>query len=517
MDPILYGLITSNVWRGETDEEMLAYVMAVRSSLVQEADLLGLDGAVRDVHVVIDIVSLETLGEAKLIQYCDAWQMDFEGSQKLMNIKLKRLELQRYYRYVNSVLFGSNRSELTNSRFTWYEIPSVDEVLDCGPDYYFVRAGSATIESLTDRFAPYELCTLCSLLSAAINKKFVLGDERTIDEVAGMCMSCLESMYLDPRAYLTLEGPLVVHRDVSYNLLKLDPVALKLGITEHCLPCADIDKIDTNAEVAVAGHHRLVSKLLCDKFFITLEPTRPFAEQVSWGEWDLPDPLYWGTGEGITDTYRAYSQTELSELWGDMKSFCDPFDEEVPFPVSCVRSLLNKDIDIGLRSTIQGVLSQHVGGSYVSDISEGADASRKDLMLLFNAGSVLSNCMVEMMTVSYEDWELRVPKRYMPPIWRNRARLNISGILNRLLTEMDAPESLWRLDLDLSSSELRSDTGDFNNTVAGTARMLLKAIDLGLYDIQSYYGNSFMATAEWYYKKLHGMSIVDQTMKITED
>jgi len=506
---------------------MASRVQRVIDVLQEEADRMVLMGDIRSIHVTMDINELDKFSDETISAYNDLFYSLEERGQwenaiysdrnALMNKKLKRLELLRYYEYVRSVLFLLNCDEYTLN-MNYYKPPSPADVLDNGVDFYFFRVGEATIEGLVSRYETYELLVMLSYICIPAQRAFILGPSTygSKDEIAALVIDSYQSVSCDPRSYLTHTGPLVVHRDNTYNLSIFDADALLQKVVEYGVWGGTFYN-------GADAHHKVVLAMLDFNFFLDGDEFREFHEQVINATlatdntsltMDAQYPLFFGTGDGVS-RYYVYDQLELAKEWNERLVFWNPIARE-KFSLRQVRSLLMMDIEVELREAIIRVMNSitlpplQIHG--LDNISPNPDdtlhaVSKKFLIQLFNAGSNLSD-LYDSFHVEYRAYDLT--SAYMPtdPELRLRIKVNTRDVLFSILksgqqeNDGDGFESLWVVD-----GQGVINTTDYCFTLKGLLLLMLQANSLGLYDTVNYFANHLMCTAEYYMKQFYAQSI----------
>lgn len=497
-----------------TVDQMAERIQPIIDRLEDEADMFILTGVLRDIHVTLDIDLLETFDDVTISAYNDLFYSVEErpdhavyDRNRLMNEKLKRIELMRYYDYVRSVLFLYEKEEYPLTMH-YYTPPTVRDILDNGVDFYFCRIGEATVENLVNRYDTYELIVMLGFLNLIVRKAFILGNSSygSKDEIAGLVINALDTMTVDPRTYLTHTGPLVLHQDDSYNLWEYSPKKMITKVVQY-----GIDLFYNGSD----AYHKIVLAILDKNFFLSgyehLEFNEQIVNQTSYIDpnaltMDIKYPLFYGTGNG-SDKFQVFDQLELVDLWREKGWFVNPAIDE-KFSLRQVKSLLMMDIELQLRTVIIDTLAK-VGptpllglNNVISDPASALSyAPKSNLIRLFNAGSVLAN-IHDTWQPSYHAFDLTSARAFIDPMLRQRVKYNVRNILYALL-EMEDLESLWIVD----SQEVKNTT-DFLWSVKGLLLLMNECTRYKLWDTISYCGGLLLYTSNWYMKTLYGQAIV---------
>ncbi len=425
-------IITGKRYNGESFEQIIRDIQSVQLSLMEQAQKLGLFGDMRKIHQAVVIDELAEFDDETLLNYCellfipfpDAFQIihDSDPSQpstlseeqrdelEAYTIfgKLSQLEKLRIDSFIYDTLFGDvdNRGLRYEGSLTFYDVPSVDDILSRGFSYYYPRVGAITNEDLIDRFHPYELLLILSEVSRS---KMIAKTSWNSYDISSRIITALQyRSWDDPRAFITPFGirnniigsPYIsilnLNRDFLHSYDDLKEVCDQEGIrTEgwHGRPRAYRDL-----------YHDYIIAQLSEDFYLKLPETIDRLE-VSQGIYIaanelIPHPseprtdVIWYGGRNGTTQFRCMTIKCLTDLWSQTNAFTCPFDTSSVFPIRQIRKLQYVLSREGLSFEIQGLSSLVTTLIWPATRRFGIPTHEKELILsTFDKQELLINTM----------------------------------------------------------------------------------------------------------------------------
>ena len=509
----LYSVITGNVYMGESVDEMRIEMIKVKSFLQEHGNIMGLKGKMMEIHKTIFVEELREFTEREKKNYGDIIEIEFKDDKQLMERKYRNTELLRLYGYIDSVLFGKRRAAY-GGKMTFFAQPDMREIMDKGIEYYYYRVGECTIEQLMERYEFYELLHMASILFLIAKREFIATTMRTKEEMASLVMLALDSVDIDPRTILTINGPIYIHKNIEYNIYSLDPSKL----------------IDISSQQGIIIQDYTLKELYHEYLLLEFQPTFFLSSDshlhleenienniTTTGELisEIDTPIYYGIGDGL-HTYQVFSEDELHQSFFTNKSFINP-RTKVEFSLVSIRKLLTLTKKQSLSSLIQQLINQQqiipIFNIDLEPHKERISNIKENLMAMFNIGIEFSDIQNRMIYIEQEDIELRSTHRVIEPIWRQKLRDNIYYQLD-LLNKNPLNDIMWLL--TFKNNTIHVDTSNPLNTLSGQLELLVTCTDLGLFDTISFLGNKLMITANYYMKNIFGISLTRNNLEFID-
>jgi hypothetical protein len=234
-------------------EGAMSALMEVKMQLLGLADMYGITGQMRDIHASLLFEEMMKFPLISLLAYMDlmhqeipldllsANQEDSEGhidpqghakiAMFIANYNEKRLQRLRVKRYLAHLFFDSpDQAEIIRPEVLHVpdedEVASIvdltpQEVVEKGADSYFLRVGGLTLDTAMSKFDYDEALHIYSVVTILANDPNVdRSDSSDLKHVAvtnltsheDLCLMLVEkwgSLNLDPRAFVTTEGPML--------------------------------------------------------------------------------------------------------------------------------------------------------------------------------------------------------------------------------------------------------------------------------------------------------------------
>ena len=227
----IYQQITSKLYSGESDQEIMRDLNAVKIFLGTESQLYNFEGMIAKIHSSITIEEFTEFPAPVLVAYIELMHYDIdedilekgirlEIATMLQQHQLARLENLRIHKYINNVLFlpvHQKPAEFPGILY-WHDIPSFSNIISRGALYFYPRIGELTIDLLVSMFDFQELVHLAMMFGVVRvgrNKRmnrnkndiiFRLETGTTIERIARAVMLMVENAEFDPRVLLTPQG-----------------------------------------------------------------------------------------------------------------------------------------------------------------------------------------------------------------------------------------------------------------------------------------------------------------------
>jgi hypothetical protein len=372
----LFMIITSRPYNGETVEQMVTHVRGVQLFLYEQAQLFGLFGDMKEVHVAMTVEDLEPFDSETLVNYCtltfipipddylalyeydaqDPLILDPERRSQLVAYalfgKYANLERLRIALYVYDVLFGDVDNRLCRYEGApfFYDAPLAVDVLFRGASYYYPRVGALTNEELESRYHPYEL--LCVLAQLDRGRMLAECGWKTSDLTSRIITTLYKRGWDDPRLLVTPFGlrnvvhapdylpQLTLARDYPHSYDDLRDACQREGIRTQGWK----GRLRCKRDLV----HDYLATQLAEDFFLSL-PENKDPREVSLGIYVAEDELVphaeprydvvWYGGRNGTTSFRGMTLKCLADAWTNHNAFACPFDSSRTFPIRAVRRL----------------------------------------------------------------------------------------------------------------------------------------------------------------------------------
>lgn len=316
------------------------------------ADLYGLKDVMKTIFMSFSAKKLSHFSPVELRTYVSLFQIDLPQEiltsddsvilgHAISNHNIKRLQRIRWKRYVSAVFFDTkeNAEELRPEIFYFpdYEIfrlISREDVLQNGVDFYFLRMGELTIE-LMEQMYTFEECLhiakLLSIIRGNVETAFEFTNEIVLESLIRHIIILVEELHLDPRMYLTLQGPaspiIEEFGDREFSLMN----NLIPDNEEIILACENEGITIEEKPVFVLFHEYQLSQLSSTfTSDVGKHRTRLFSLRHDYnssedfiGDIDEKELVYFGSRDGISKM-NAYTLRELYYTFLNSKSI--PFD-----------------------------------------------------------------------------------------------------------------------------------------------------------------------------------------------
>lgn len=208
----------------------------VKIFMIKMANMYDLQGFIKDIFSCLlvdellkfDMVSLlaymEFMHEEVPLEIIDKQDI-FAIAVFIHNYHVRRLQTYRVQKYLAYLFFGTPdmrervRPEVLHMLddrtadliMEGTENLSPDEILDRGPNYYFLRVGELTKDTVMSRFTFSEALHLYMVVTKpdpeGINRR-VVTNQTTLEEICMYVVESWQDLKLDPRAWVTVEGPM---------------------------------------------------------------------------------------------------------------------------------------------------------------------------------------------------------------------------------------------------------------------------------------------------------------------
>lgn len=517
-----YELVTGNNYAGESEAVISERVNEVQSFLKDEAHLLNFRGPIATIHTTLDPYVIRSIDIDFQQTYCKIMGVSYQGADQIFRLKMENLEMERYYAWVNTILFSEVRREYPG-KLTIYTPLSPDEVVVRGPRFYYLQRGAITLEGLVEIHSQYQLILIAAFLARIAHREFI-PKPLSMTELAKIIIDLAETCVMDPRTFLTISGPLIRHTDEYVDLNEFEPDRLKELLEYQGLSTIGMDYRTM--------YHRYVFTQLLPSFWPALPTGRRLIESVRNTSTTMPDeiiqdvdaPLFWGENDGVS----RYWMFSLRELETTFTSENRPLNPRTGIDFS-IRDLRRIQF-LHPRAPVSRWISQYLNTraarttpntiTGVSDTTMISDRQvstiiipKEELIVMQNIGLSLADYAEEFAPYEGNHWHLSQVDMLPYTIDVRSHRRDLLNMLLRL-QEIARRYDIWMVHIrnPVSGGSYFIDTSDPFNTLEGALIALRKCVDLGLIDTLIYYGEVLVTTSEYYMTMGHGTSACTNLM-----
>lgn len=354
-------------------------------------------------HSATSLNDLEKMERWQIEDYCE-----FMGMGELRKIetyksflyavlqrKYKFFETYKYHEYIEMNLFKAYKVEdrllndLTELNLLYYELPYKDKILDNGFDYYYLRIGSLSVNSLTSYFNRDELMIFLVPLILASKKPFSLHAFLTDDEIAMNIVLLAQECRYDVRNLLGPNMVWEVHNKDSNNLplLKYDVPWNEKDLTtafyEEGLrgDLYDIQQMYAEYSLNMLCKPNFCRRISIGVFNIEGDSVKRYVNNVVEGD----NVVYYGirTGE---HKYQMMSEDMLLESFRNNGSFINPIDKKI-FPRYAMRRLR----DIATNESLIDIINELLGKDITVMPKRPLNIEIDAIISLYNFASITSD------------------------------------------------------------------------------------------------------------------------------
>lgn len=493
-----------------------------------EAKILGLTGHMSTIHSCLYEMDLNLIPIEYKKTYCKIIGVEYENDSMLMNQKMKNGEILKLYSYIDSVLFDQNQKE-NDSLMFFFEQPSIEQVKQRGIEYYYVKAGSATVELLMSKYSKFELLFMAAFLFLFQKEDFVSNENFSKEGLASLICSLVVDLPLDPRMIITMFGPRIIHNNVDLNL----------NSDNDAYYAAHAVGLNTSGLTLFTMYKWYCMSQVNPSIFLELDNFRPIEEQIedrkllysgsrfsyqdvkynTKNEMDMAiekniptgnfeEYVYYGMGDGLSQ-YTAIKRSMLPEVLKNkshslVRKAIYLLDKTNPTISRQLFGLLDKKRDVNIK---------------------GNHEIKLFLVQMFNIGMQFMDSENELLSYSPSDIYLRFGVEPIPPTWTDKMRANISEMLEHI---QFVPEELRLAPI----VTLENTTVQLENLKEKSVKKyklleneqmfemecfvenLTKLLNHGLFDALFGFGVELISTANYYHMQLYGNSLVTNEIEI---
>lgn len=323
--------------------------------LARQARILGLANDLFTIHSTFGINELMKFTIEDLKAYCDIFGINIDKINSKIIIatiisqeKIRFLELERYHSYIEKILFSNREQRYFNIdlNLSYYEIPSVEQIINDGFERLYFRIGDLSIESMCRIYEKFELILILTHLLLSSKKFFVLCTNQSKEDICAMILSIIDSMKYDIRGVLTTNRIWSIHKleedeiDIVLNdFLKPNIISIKESLSQQGY---SIHKGMTDEEIYL---ELCMHVLYYPNFTTDVESNRLPIEACNQSYTVSGTPLligdsnliYYGNRTG-NEKYYAYTINELYQTFKKYKYFYDPYTIENEEPKTFIPS-----------------------------------------------------------------------------------------------------------------------------------------------------------------------------------
>lgn len=237
----------------------------VKIFMIKLAELYDLQGEIKKIFSCLLVDELLKFEKVKLLAYMEFMHEEvpletidkgelFDLAVFVHNFHVRRLQRYRVQKYITYLFFNTPETrELVRPEILHMlddrtadlimegsENLTEDEILDRGPGFYFLRVGELTKDLVASRYNFSELIHLYMIVTPpdpeGIDRR-VITNQTTFDELCLYVVERWHDLKLDPRAWMTMEGPmfpiLYEEREEPYSINQ-DEILRPAGIIMAC-------------------------------------------------------------------------------------------------------------------------------------------------------------------------------------------------------------------------------------------------------------------------------------------
>ncbi len=265
-----YEILTSKYVKTGTNPTMIDDALEeldlIKLQRMKLAEIYNLEGVVADIFRALLVVELKNFDPEELILYIDYMHIPIEDMLKeeadqlklsifITNHHIIRMQRVRVRRYTSAVLFDTLevREFLKPEVFHIQDyddgegiIPEEYDILEKSPNYWYPQIGDLSVDTIRNNFDFEEIFHLLMIVREQWNpsgQQWILSNLTRYDDVMGALFNTYRDLELDPRSYLTIDGPilavlnepheglLTLNHDAKLDHIELIETCLKEGIT----------------------------------------------------------------------------------------------------------------------------------------------------------------------------------------------------------------------------------------------------------------------------------------------
>ena len=423
----VYQVVTSKLYTDQSPREVLDEIMQLKFSLRVEANHYNLRGTIGQIHTALVIEDLDNFTVDEMIGYMKFMHYQYneefisgkshmEVAWYLLNLLWERLEIFRDHAFINQIFFASPDNVKFNFDGIFYRLPIPKglEIQKRGIDFYYPRVGELTLNVIADSFDFREVLHMVmafGVIRAGKYKERATHDEdtriritnmTTVQSVQSALIIIMNDLELDPRYYMTLEGPMeALIQEPFETMLSIneDAPLEYLTLIEACsregLVVTEDDALSEYKPIDVLFHDYTVAQLtpaFCShpgEHRSALSATN--SDMISGQklmELDVDrDVIFFGLRDGFSKM-TAYTLQQLHETFTALQDFYDPITvKRYPqnpllwskFPTRTVRRLLEVVLHSKLRFSPHANVLVKVCQKLLNQADDANNLSRQDI------------------------------------------------------------------------------------------------------------------------------------------
>jgi hypothetical protein len=318
----------------------------VKIFMIKLAEMYDLQGEIKTIFSCLLVDELIKFTMTELLVYMEFMHVEvplemidkqdiFSVAVFIHNYHVRRLQRYRVQKYITHLFFDTpeNREVLRPQVLHMLEDETADlimegnhnltpdEILQRGPNFYFVRVGELTKDIVMSRYDFSELLHLYMVVTRPDTEGIdsrIITNQTTLEELALYVVERWHDLKLDPRAWVTVDGPMFpllyennedpvsINQDETFNAARILMACEAEGISTYRKPFNLLQDEYAMAQLTPAfcgshGDHR-------DRYSTCLYDETSDKTHIE--DLDEDDVVYYGLRDG-TSTMVVYKIEEL--------------------------------------------------------------------------------------------------------------------------------------------------------------------------------------------------------------